>query len=475
MSMVIRQLVRLISAMKGAPCKRFLIRTAALLAGVVLLPCASTFSWPQSASAAQIVQRSDVASIVLGRTAVALNGPWKFHEGDNVAWANPNFDDSKWEQVDLTAPAGSHDADVGLSGYVDGWGGRGHRGMSGYGWYRLHLDVRLPNDQTLSITGPPAVDSAYQIFWNGQLLGSAGAFRTTPPQVFSIQPRIFSVTPAGSSSETGEDVLAVRVWMAQWDLADPNGGGIRIAPTVGTTRAVQQVYESEWMETVRGYVVEVIEALGFAFVCVGAWLLAGFDAHPKQYRWLYAALLLTGAYRLNQAIFFWGKFESVPAFEWISQALLYPLGLAAWTIAWARLLRFKSSLWSKVFAAVTASYLACALVQHGIFHGAAHPPASAFLQVLTIVCRLFYLASTGWFLCKWLATRSRYRWLTGAMLVLVSVGQFATELSQIGVPGIWFPFGTGVSRAQFAYALFFVSFAFFFSLRLKEFAKKHGA
>lgn len=44
----------------------------------------------------------------------------------------------------------------------------------------------------------------------------------------------------------------------------------------------------------------------------------------------------------------------------------------------------------------------------------------------------------------------------GMLIVLISVGQFAPELSAIGVRGIWSPFDTGVSRAQFAYALFFI-------------------
>ena len=32
-----------------------------------------------------------------GREAVAsLDGLWRFHTGDNPAWADPNFDDSQW-------------------------------------------------------------------------------------------------------------------------------------------------------------------------------------------------------------------------------------------------------------------------------------------------------------------------------------------------------------------------------------------
>ena len=34
------------------------------------------------------------------------------------------------------------------------------------------------------------------------------------------------------------------------------------------------------------------------------------------------------------------------------------------------------------------------------------------------------------------------------------IGVFATELNVLGVPGMWFPYGTGVARGQFAYAAF---------------------
>ncbi|MBW8882067.1 MAG: hypothetical protein JF615_11810 [Asticcacaulis sp.] len=35
----------------------------------------------------------------------------------------------------------------------------------------------------------------------------------------------------------------------------------------------------------------------------------------------------------------------------------------------------------------------------------------------------------------------------------MAVGLFAGEVSRLGVPGIWFPLGIGVSRTQYAYAL----------------------
>jgi hypothetical protein len=48
--------------------------------------------------------------------------------------------------------------------------------------------------------------------------------------------------------------------------------------------------------------------------------------------------------------------------------------------------------------------------------------------------------------------RGRRDSLAFAAMVLTAIGQFPEELSWLGVPGIWFPFGVGVSRTQFAYA-----------------------
>lgn len=39
--------------------------------------------------------------ITLGQSVVPLYGPWKFHIGDDPRWADPSFDDSQWETVDL--------------------------------------------------------------------------------------------------------------------------------------------------------------------------------------------------------------------------------------------------------------------------------------------------------------------------------------------------------------------------------------
>ena len=64
-----------------------------------------------------------VTQVRLGESSVELAGPWKFHTGDDMAWAQTEFDDSGWDTMDLTPPAGSADATLGTSGYVPGWDG----------------------------------------------------------------------------------------------------------------------------------------------------------------------------------------------------------------------------------------------------------------------------------------------------------------------------------------------------------------
>ena len=47
--------------------------------------------------------------IALGNATVELTGPWRFHTGDDPAWAQPEFVDSAWSTMDLTPPEGSYD------------------------------------------------------------------------------------------------------------------------------------------------------------------------------------------------------------------------------------------------------------------------------------------------------------------------------------------------------------------------------
>jgi hypothetical protein len=68
--------------------------------------------------------------------------------------------------------------------------------------------------------------------------------------------------------------------------------------------------------------------------------------------------------------------------------------------------------------------------------------------------RFLFVLLTGLIVYRAIRQQGREAWLALPGVVLISIGLFARELSMLGIRGIWFPFGTGVSRTQFAYAAF---------------------
>ena len=69
---------------------------------------------PFALARGQVAPAPETTHVTLGQSVVPLYGPWKFTVGDSPIdpathtplWADPGFDDSKWETVDLTPKAG---------------------------------------------------------------------------------------------------------------------------------------------------------------------------------------------------------------------------------------------------------------------------------------------------------------------------------------------------------------------------------
>ena len=102
-------------------------------------------------AAAQGRQSSAIRApvITLGQSVIPLYGPWKFQIGDSPIdprtgeslWAEPDFDDSHWETVDLTPRPGIVDPFTGDPRYLPGWTTNGHPGYWGYAWYRFRVPM----------------------------------------------------------------------------------------------------------------------------------------------------------------------------------------------------------------------------------------------------------------------------------------------------------------------------------------------
>ena len=396
--------------------------------------------------------------VALGDSIFVLQGPWKFHTGDDLRWADPGFDDSGWESVDLTAPPDAHDADVGLTGYVPGWTAQGHRAYSGYAWYRIAISLTTSSGQALALAGPPDVDDVYQVFFNGRLLGGIGDFSASIPTVYSVQPRMFSLPNLPDADATKSErnmVIAFRVWMGASSLAESSdAGGIHIAPAIGEASAIQARYRLQWLQTFVGYVVDAVEPILFLILATMACVLIAFAPEKRAYPWLAIALLLTALVRVNQPLFFWTQHESIRVFYLAKIVVLVPLSLAAWLMAWRFWLEVDRENWvPKIVITLTLLYMASELagflstfvllpLSLVVFHN-----ISSILRIWFILI-LVYLVQAG------LRKHPPDRWLTVSAVVLISAGLFASELSFLRVPGIWFPYGVGVSRTQFAYAAF---------------------
>lgn len=400
-------------------------------------------------------------TITVGRSVIPLNGPWFFRTGDDPRWADPSFDASAWETVDFTPNNGAHDPDVGLVGYVPGWGARGYPAYSGYAWYRLNVIVDVPPGTTLAIAGPLEVNDAYQLFVNGQLLGGSGRFGRSPPVAYNTRPELFVVGDSARASPAIAHLpvsLAVRVWMSPATArAAADAGGIRIAPAIGELGAIQSQYRLAWLAKFLGYVVEVVEAAAFALLAVLAWIVSMSDRTRRGYAWLIAALLLVGLLRANQAFFFWTPWESARVFLFLRFVLLTPLALGAWTMACRNWLAPEPRhLVFKVTAALTTLYVLAGMLALMTSEAGTSGQLSAAVQAATTDVRLLFLGVTAHVAYRSAAKRPRVSWLTVLAMLLMTAGLYAQELSYLGVPGIWFPFGVGVSRTQFAFAGFAV-------------------
>ena len=419
-------------------------------------------------------------SVALGNAVVPLNGPWKFHIGDDPSWAQTDFDDSSWERVDLTPPRGAHDSDVGLTGYVPGWGSRGHSGYSGYAWYRLRVSASAPVGESLALCGPFYVDYAYQVFVNGRLLGGIGNFSNQPPTAYNIHlPKLYPLPQtlhSTSSAKENSVLIAVRAWMGPWALGPPDAGGIHIAPALGTTAGAESLYHIQWSQMIKGYVVDASEGLLFLLLAGMTCMLMPFDRLDPTYRWLAAALVLIACARANQAVFFWWQFESIQGFELATIVLFVPLSLGAWTLAWSYWLRLREVTWlSKLVGVITVVYVVLQFSRRSWFYGDFPHWVNTITGFGIMAIRWLFVLLTCWIIFRGLMQANREKWLTLASIVLISIGLFAQELSMLHIPGIWFPFGVGVSRTECAYVGFDVVFFILLLQRLFSFAWERDA
>lgn len=423
-----------------------------LLFSVLLVSLLPLQAYAQSVSS-NPVPSAPVTSITLGQSAIALTGPWKFRVGDDPQWADPNYDDSLWENMDLTPKAGSFDPTSGWSGYVPGWTAKGHPDYWGYAWYRIRVQMDVHPGEGFALAGPANVDDAYSVYANGALLGSFGKLPTDgkSPTDYYSQPMMFQLPQAQS---TGPQVLllAFRVWMEPDTLLKaPDAGGFHNAPLLGQAGAITANYELGRLTQVRTYAFAGATAALFFLLAIMAASLILFDREDPVYRWLAGVFLLTALERANACFASLTQIESIVASTVLTDVFLLPLILAGWVMVWWAWFRLRHMPWMpKVIVFFTIVYMFSNALGEDIFYNLIPHPLSAFFHLASAGVRILFLLPLVFVVIEGVNTQGWEGLLALPAVMLVVISQFQPELAVLHFRTNWFPFGAQVTLAEVA-------------------------
>ncbi|HET6432902.1 glycoside hydrolase family 2 [Dyella sp.] len=363
--------------------------------------------------------------------SVLLDGAWRFQAGDDPRWAAPGWDDSRWETIDLTAPPGSHDGDVGLPDYVGGWMAHGHPDLHGYAWYRRAVTVPAKH-ASWDLLGPTLVEDGYELYWNGQLLGGSGRLGVHP-RLVGTRPLQFAL-PDDAAGHRG--VLAIRTYMLPGD-ASAEGGGLHAAPILSPRPASDTLHRAQWQRTVAGYILDAVEPAAMLAVAGLALVLGSRSRRRGFVLWAVVALALTAARRLNNAIVSWTDVQSLSTYVWLAAVMWVPI-MTTWVLAWNR---WCQPAWRSIDAMALA--LGLAGVAGALADRAVWTDISRWGSLALFVAIVARIVRQG---------PMRLLALVTLASVLATLFGFAL-LDPWGVPGIWFPFHIGVARTQYIYAV----------------------
>lgn len=406
------------------------------------------------------------AQVDLGQSSVPLYGPWKFTIGDSPVdaktgqplWAEPGFDDSAWENVDLTPAAGSVDPLTGSTGFVPGWTVKGHKGYWGYAWYRIRVHVEALPGQELALAGPADIDDVYQVFADGELVGHFGDFEQGKiPTAYYTQPMMFPL-PApkdhGAQSNGGPatQVLAFRVFMLPSTLNEAaDVGGFHNAPVLGHAGTVASQHQMSWIELIRSYASTAALAVLFSAMTLLAFTMILFDRSDRVYVWMGVLFLLETVSYAFSVFGSWSQDISILTTQVITEAVLPPLIFVGWSIVWWVWFGRQRPAWTPYAAAILGVLYAIAIFfgQEMVAGLVPHRVATPFLTA-TIVFRLLFLALQLWTVLQGIRRHGLEGWLVLPAVLLWGVANFSLEFVLLHLTIRWEIFGFSIRLNQIA-------------------------
>ena len=128
------------------------------------------------------------------RKIASLSGTWKFSIGDDSKWANPQYNDSDWDQVSVPG----------------NWEDQGYKDYNGYAWYRKSFRIdEVPVNTTIYLL-MGRIDDVDVIYLNGTEIGHSGKL---PPDFETAYDRDRKyIIPADLLKKNEENVISVKVY-----------------------------------------------------------------------------------------------------------------------------------------------------------------------------------------------------------------------------------------------------------------------
>jgi Stage II sporulation protein E (SpoIIE) len=395
----------------------------------------------------------------LGDSVITLTGPWKFQPGDNLAWANPAFDDSSWGTLDLTPPPGSFDPIQGTSGFVPGWTTHGYPNLTGFAWYRLTIDIHREsgtlNGSDIAIKLPQNLDDAYQVYANGQLIGEFGRFTGNHVTFYNAQPRAFSL-PASLSG--GPVTLAIRMWMdAGTPLVSPDAGGLHGTPLIGLAPSIAAMLRMDWDDIARAEIGNFLVAAVLLLTAFLGITLFWLDPRDPTYLWLGVAAAPALLSRAMVVEGYYSTWLPMTTETFLTDAVFGPLLLSLWTIFWVywfgleRPERIQRIVWS-VAAALA---LVIASIRPPLFGSVVPVSAATWLLPLSIALKLLLGVIFLWVTYHGIRKQGIEGWITLPVVVAAIVCLYSEELSLAHIPSTVFIAGLRLNIIQLGNLLTF--------------------
>ena len=369
----------------------------------------------------------------LGDGTVELSGLWKFHTGDDMAWAREDFDDSNWGTIDLTPPAGSANSELGDSGYIPGWTANGYPKYSGFAWYRLRVNVQSSHGR-LAIKMPNEVDDAYQLYVNGQMLGELGKFGQRRATAYSTLPRAFRLP---RDLRNGPITIAVRIYMDSASIfLTPDAGGMHQPPVLGHAGVIETLIQLDWDDTAHVVGSGFLEMLILLLAWMVAVSLLSMDRTEPSYLWLSlvcAVTILGNGVVLIVSFVPWIALTSGIVLQ---SVIIGPIRIGLWVIFWGYWFRISRMQWVHrvVWGLVGLLMIGTAMVSAPIYGQHVPVHAAVYLNPILLGIKLSFAALLCAITFRGIRKQKAEGWLAFSAVLLVAIALFQGQLRLLHVP-----------------------------------------